>query len=70
NERNLIYKDKLVKVLVEGPSKTKEDIYTGRTDTNKIVNFESCPDLVGKLVSIRIKKAQTWSLEGEVVPNG
>jgi tRNA-2-methylthio-N6-dimethylallyladenosine synthase len=69
NDRNLVYKDQLVEVLVEGPSKTREDIYTGRTDTNKIVNFEGCPDLLGKLVPIRITKAQTWTLEGEVVPN-
>ena len=69
NDRNLVYKDQLVEVLVEGPSKTREDIYTGRTDTNKIVNFEGYPDLLGKLVPIRITKAQTWTLEGEVVPN-
>lgn len=66
----MVYKDQLVEVLVEGPSKTREDIYTGRTDTNKIVNFEGSPDLAGELVSIRITKAQTWTLEGEVVPNG
>jgi tRNA-2-methylthio-N6-dimethylallyladenosine synthase len=69
NEKNKVYKGQVVEVLVEGPSKTREDIYTGRTDTNKIVNFVGQPNLVGELVAIRITKAQTWTLEGEVVPN-
>ncbi|HCS75476.1 MAG TPA: tRNA (N6-isopentenyl adenosine(37)-C2)-methylthiotransferase MiaB [Clostridiales bacterium] len=69
NEKNMVYKDQLVEVLVEGPSKTREDIYTGRTDSNKIVNFEGSTDLAGRLVTIRITKTQTWTLEGEIVQN-
>lgn len=55
-----------VEVLVEGLSKSSEDMYTGRTRTNKIVNFKGSHELVGKLVMVRIEKVQTWSLEGTI----
>ncbi len=57
---------KTVEILVEGTSKTNSDIYSGRTRTNKIVNFEGREDLVGSLVRVKIDKASTWSLEGTV----
>lgn len=73
NVQNQISKrinDKLVgetiEVLVEGISKTNPSIYTGRTRTNKIVNFKGREDLVGELVKVNIDKAFTWSLEGTV----
>ena len=41
--------------------------YSGRTRTNKIVKFLSEKnDLLGKLVSVRIKSSQSWVLEGEI----
>ena len=33
------YKDKIVKVLVEGPSKKNKEVLSGRTSTNKVVLF-------------------------------
>lgn len=56
-----------VEVLVEGVSKTNNEIYTGRTSENKVVNFEGSEDLTGKLVLVRINEVKTWSLEGQVV---
>ena len=53
-----------VEVLVEGLSKTSTSTFTGRTRTNKIVNFEGSSELIGKLIKIKIEKIQTWSLEG------
>jgi len=55
-----------VEVLVEGTSKTNLDIFTGRTRTNKIVNFRCEEKLVGNLVKVKIDKAFTWSLEGSM----
>ncbi len=66
-ELNEAYENTVCEVLVEGPSKNNPDTLTGRTDTNKIVNFAGDPSLVGKLVPVRITKAQTWSLMGELV---
>lgn len=59
--------NKEVEVLVEGLSKSSQSTYTGRTRTNKIVNFKGAPELVGKLVKIRVDKIQTWSLEGTII---
>ncbi|HOJ10815.1 MAG TPA: tRNA (N6-isopentenyl adenosine(37)-C2)-methylthiotransferase MiaB [Clostridiales bacterium] len=57
-----------LEVLVEGPSKTNPGIYTGRTCTNKIVNFQGNEDLIiGSLRTVKIEKVQTWSLEGTLL---
>ncbi len=54
-------------VLVEGPSRDSISTCTGRTSTNKIVNFPGSRELAGRLLNIRIDRVQTWSLEGEIV---
>lgn len=56
-----------VEILVEGLSKNSNEMYTGRTRTNKIVNFKGNEDLVGKLVKVKIDKVLTWSLEGSII---
>ncbi|MCX7746828.1 MAG: tRNA (N6-isopentenyl adenosine(37)-C2)-methylthiotransferase MiaB [Clostridia bacterium] len=56
-----------LEVLVEGLSKNSMETYTGRTRTNKIVNFKGTGDMVGRLVRVRIDRIQTWSLEGVVI---
>jgi tRNA-2-methylthio-N6-dimethylallyladenosine synthase len=57
----------IVEVLVEGPSKTNEEFMTGRTRTNKVVNFKGGQDLKGMLVKVKIDKTLTWSLDGKIV---
>jgi tRNA-2-methylthio-N6-dimethylallyladenosine synthase len=52
-------------VLVEGQSKQSDHDVTGRTRSNKIVNFEGDLGLAGKLVYVRITKAFPHSLRGE-----
>ncbi len=56
-----------VEVLVEGLSKNSNQMLTGRTGTNKIVNFKGSLDLTGRLVNILIEDTGTWSLEGRIV---
>lgn len=55
-----------VEVLVEGPSKTDPEVWSGRTRTNKIVVFpgQARPE---ELQVIRITEAGTWTLFGELV---
>ncbi len=62
-----------VEVLCEGPSKTNSARLMGRTRTNKIVVFPPSPEqrspdegeeLVGKLVNIRVERANGFSLYG------
>lgn len=64
-EINESYKGKTVEVLVEGPSKTDENVLTGRTRQNKLVHFTGgSKDLVGKLVMVKINDSKTFSLNG------
>lgn len=58
---------KVVDVLVEGKSKTKDDVLSGYTPNNKLVNFIGSDDLIGKIIPVKIIKAKTWSLFGEVI---
>lgn len=55
------------RVLVEGPSKKDVMELTGRTETNRIVNFAGTPDMIGKFVDIKITDVWTNSLRGDVV---
>jgi tRNA-2-methylthio-N6-dimethylallyladenosine synthase len=55
-----------VEVLVEGPSKTDASQLSGRTRTNKLVIFPGDRNLTGKLVNVRLTRAQTWLLKGEI----
>jgi tRNA-2-methylthio-N6-dimethylallyladenosine synthase len=62
NERLI---DNDVKVLVEGVSKRGREL-TGRTDTNKVVNFTGNSGYIGKLINVTIKTASFNSLSGEL----
>ncbi|AHG87162.1 tRNA (N6-isopentenyl adenosine(37)-C2)-methylthiotransferase MiaB [Bibersteinia trehalosi] len=55
------------RILVEGPSKKDIMELTGRTETNRIVNFQGTPDMIGKFVDVKITDVYTNSLRGEVV---
>ena len=54
------------KVLVEGQSKTNTNMLTGRTDTNKVVNFEGTTDLIGNVIELKIVSEHMWYLKGEI----
>lgn len=61
------YQGRVERVLVEGPSKKRKDILTGRTSTNKIVLFSGDPSLEGGFVDVKIDNCKTWSLYGKIV---
>ncbi|HIE33445.1 MAG TPA: TRAM domain-containing protein, partial [Thermodesulfobacteriaceae bacterium] len=66
-EINRSYIGQKVEVLVEGPSETRPELFTGRTRSNHVVNF-SAPeglDLKGALVYVLIKGTGKHSLRGE-----
>ena len=63
---NKAFEGKTVEVLVEGISKNDESKLMGRTRDGRLVNFEGNEDLTGKLVNIKIKRAQPFSLIGEI----
>ena len=63
---NQKYVNTIQKVLVEGKSKTNETMLTGRTETNKVVNFEGTDDMIGKIINLKIVSEHMWYLKGEV----
>jgi tRNA-2-methylthio-N6-dimethylallyladenosine synthase len=67
--KNVALEDEVHEVLIEGRSKQSERDVTGRTRSNKIVNFKGDLDWVGHLVQVHITKAYPHSLRGEIVPN-
>ena len=64
-----MYEGKVETVLVESVSKTNSEFLSGRTDGGKIVNFKGDEPLIGKMVSVKITEAKTWSLVGELLEN-
>ena len=54
-----------VEVLVEGKSKKGQQL-TGRTDTNKVVNFMGKHSQISSVVNVKIKRASFNSLWGEL----
>ena len=65
SERNKEYVGTVQKILVEGRSKTNDNMLTGRSDSNKVVILEGCDELVGKMVEIKIVSEHMWYLKGE-----
>ena len=66
-ENNQAYVGRIVKVLVDGPSKKDEHIYSGYTETNKMVNFTADKVQAGEIIEVKITQARTWSLNGEAI---
>ena len=57
---------KTVKVLVEGVNTNGRDGLYGYTDTNKLINFDGCKELTGRIINVKVTSAKTWSLDGEI----
>ena len=60
------YQDQIVEVLVDGPSKKNKEVMCGYSREYKMVNFiGDCKE--GDIVQVRITKANSFSLNGEMV---
>lgn len=66
-QKNKEYEGITVDVLVEGLSKNDETKLMGRTRTGKLVNFSGEKESIGKIVNIKITKANSFSLVGEQI---
>lgn len=58
------------RILVEGPSKKDPAEFQGRTENNRVVNFDAGPNgarLIGQLIDLKITETYTYSLRGEIV---
>ena len=71
--KNKKYLNTVQEILVEGESERNKNRLTGRTQGNKIVNFNPvgaglAPNqIIGKLVNIKITQTKPWVLYGEIV---
>jgi tRNA-2-methylthio-N6-dimethylallyladenosine synthase len=66
-EKNKLYTGRTEKVLVEGESKTRENVLTGRTAGGKLVNFQGPSDIIGQINDIKITEVNTFSFMGKII---
>lgn len=58
------------RILVEGPSRKDASKLSGRTENNRVVNFDGGPHgerFIGQMIDVNILEAFPFSLRGEVV---
>ncbi len=71
NQNAMMYSRRMMgtvqRILVEGPSKKDIMELQGRTENNRVVNFQGTPDMIGKFVDVEITEALTNSLRGKVI---
>lgn len=61
------YIGKTVRVLCEGPGRTRDGCLTGKTQQNVIVDFDGDRSLIGSFVDVKITDALNWALLGKIV---
>ena len=68
DENNEKYIGTNQKVLIEGYSKNNQEMYTARTDTNKVVVFKPIEgQKIGDIVTVKITSAHKWYLKAEII---
>ncbi len=67
NKQNQKYLSQIVEVLVEGTSKKNDEMLSGYSKHNKLVNFKGNKNDIGKIVKVKITEVKTWALKGEQV---
>lgn len=65
-KQNKKYLGKEVDILIDGKSKTNDNILTGRTSSFKLVNFTGKGE-TGDIVKVKITDVHTFHLSGEVI---
>ena len=55
------------RVLVEGPSKKNPMELRGRTENNRVVNFEGPHNVIGQFVDVKITEVHANSLRGDLI---
>jgi tRNA-2-methylthio-N6-dimethylallyladenosine synthase len=56
------------RILVEGPARKSPQQLCGRTENNRVVNFDASDQgLIGRFVDVEITEAMTKSLRGRLL---
>ncbi len=66
-KKNQRFLGEIVEVLVEGTSKRDDDMLTGYTAHQKLINFKGNKEHIGQIVKVKITEVKTWALKGEEV---
>lgn len=67
SKRNEAYVGRTLKVLCEGPSKKNENVYSGYSEENKLVNFTGPKGLKDQIVDVKISASHSFSLDGSAL---
>ena len=62
---NKKYLGTIQKVLIDGTSKTNENMLSGRTDSNKVVVINADQKYINKMVNVKITEDCMWYLKGD-----
>jgi tRNA-2-methylthio-N6-dimethylallyladenosine synthase len=66
--QNQKYIGTIQRIMIEGPSKNNEEMYTGRTDSNKVVVFKKNDNKkIGDFVNVKIIEDHKWFLSGNII---
>jgi tRNA-2-methylthio-N6-dimethylallyladenosine synthase len=66
-ESNKQLEGKIVRVLCDGRSKNNGEIFTGRTDGNKIVFFDAVDVDEGRFLDILVERGETFAMWGKKI---
>ncbi len=66
-EKNKAFEGRVLEVLVDGPSRKDENVWSGYSRENRLVNFTGENLKPGMLVNVYIDKAKTYSLDGHAL---
>jgi tRNA-2-methylthio-N6-dimethylallyladenosine synthase len=66
-ENNQKYLHQTVKVLCEGKSKKNDQVYSGYSEENKLVNFSGPEGLENQIVEVEITDVKSFSLDGRAL---
>ncbi len=69
-EKNLEFKGKTLRALVEGRSKTDDTRLTARAENNRVIHFEGDDSLIGTYTDIYIENAEPHALYGRLAQKG
>lgn len=67
NENNRAFAGRTLQVLCEGNSKRNENVFSGYSRENKLVNFTADRDVTGELVDVEISGVHSFSLDGKAL---
>ncbi len=66
-EKNKPLEGKTLRVLCDGRSKNNSEVFSGRTEGNKIVFFDGEDTDAGEFLNIYIERADTFALYGKII---